>query len=84
MTLMDRTQLVLEVLRGTDIEAVAKAHGVPPRRLQRWLRLFLRAGIGALAREEQRTRRPLAAVVPLYPDGWPGGGRQGSGSGGGG
>lgn len=80
MTLMDRTQLVIEVLRGTDIERVAKAHGVPPRRLQRWLRLFLEAGIAALAREEKRTRRPLATIVPLYPDGRPAGGRQGSGS----
>jgi len=68
MTLNDKTELVLEVLRGAEVPALAEAQKLPPRTLYRWVRSFLRAGIGALCHEEGDAERGLAPVIPLYPD----------------
>jgi hypothetical protein len=68
MTLTDKTQLVLEVLRGADIAAVAKSQHLQTRTLNRWVQSFLRAGIAALCREEGGAEDRLAAVIPLFPD----------------
>ena len=68
MTLTDKTELVLEVLRGAEIPALAQAQRLPPRTLNRWVRSFLRAGIAALSHEAASAESRLAPVIPLYPE----------------
>jgi hypothetical protein len=68
MTLIDKTELVLEVLRGAEVPALAQSQKLSPHTINRWVRSFLRAGIGALHHEERTAESHLAPIIPLYPD----------------
>ncbi len=76
MTLNDKAELVLEVLRGAEIPALAQARRLPSRTLNRWVRCFLRAGIAALSHEAVGVESRLAPIIPLYPELGPKGKRQ--------
>lgn len=68
MTLTKKTELVLEVLRGTEIQVLARAERLRPRTLRRWVEEFLRGGVGALWEADPKAAGPLAPVIPLFPD----------------
>ena len=61
-----RTQAVLRLLRGADLDEVSHDTGMPVDRLQEWRRLFLEGGTRELALPHSAAAPEISVVVPAF------------------
>ena len=57
-----KTELVLRLLRGETLDAVARESQVPAHKLEAWRRVFLDGGIQGLKKRVDREERELKRV----------------------
>lgn len=67
MDLLERTQVVVDLLTGSDREDLARKRGLDPDEIEIWLKVFLEGGIAALQRAELLDGRgDERKIIPLF------------------